>query len=246
MKCIFRRSRSSFSLIELLIVVAIIAILAGMLLPALNQAREKGKGIRCVSNVKQLGTVLTQYTIDYDDYLPIVANAANDVLWSGSKKNGNFESDGGYISMYFGNSNGVKKCPGLPEFADGYNTGNGGYGYNIHLGDIWSTGYQKMSRISAPAQKVAFGDSSDFNSSGEPIETYQINGPKDDYVSPNIHFRHVNFASICWLDGHSSSETLTYSMAHYALGSEVAAKAKKLGWFGGTDADEIQKFFTIP
>ena len=45
------RNRELFTLIELLIVIAIIAILAGMLLPALNNAREKARTISCSSNV---------------------------------------------------------------------------------------------------------------------------------------------------------------------------------------------------
>ena len=59
-----------FTLIELLVVIAIIVILAGMLLPALNRAREMARGTQCASQYKGIATALGMYSTDFKEYLP--------------------------------------------------------------------------------------------------------------------------------------------------------------------------------
>ena len=65
-----RFPRRGFTLIELLVVIAIIGILAGLLLPALAGAKERGKSVACISNMRQVGLGERVYADDHNNLLP--------------------------------------------------------------------------------------------------------------------------------------------------------------------------------
>src|SRR4051794_15411961 len=65
-----RRSATGFTLVELLVVVALIIILAALLFPVFSQARESSRKARCLTNLKQISTAVLMYAGDCDDTLP--------------------------------------------------------------------------------------------------------------------------------------------------------------------------------
>ena len=65
-----RERASGFTLIELLVVISIVAVLAGLLLPALASAREKSRRSSCINGLKQMATGLEMYCSEYGQYLP--------------------------------------------------------------------------------------------------------------------------------------------------------------------------------
>lgn len=73
------RIMGEFTLVELLVVIAVIGILTSLLLPALAMGRERARGLVCQGNLKQIGMSVLMYANDHDDMIPSVFSWSNDL-----------------------------------------------------------------------------------------------------------------------------------------------------------------------
>ena len=76
-------AKKGFTLIELLVVMVIIALLVGLLLPALGRAREEARKTQCRSNLRQIGLAINMYSTDNHSYVPVIYG------WRGEAPGGN-------------------------------------------------------------------------------------------------------------------------------------------------------------
>ena len=112
------KNRSRFTLIELLVVIAIIAILAAILLPALQQARERATAAKCVSNLKNCGTIAQMYLDSHTDYWPggDLSNSTYGLVpWYVELARAGLISGPTTRATWNQNRNQITLCPSIPQ-----------------------------------------------------------------------------------------------------------------------------------
>lgn len=158
------KKQKFFTMTELLVVISIIAILAGILLPVLNSARAKAHAISCASQLKQIGTAMTGYAGDFDDYLPFCRQQWNStanymdswivMLWpyTGNSDYTNFYSDRKTVFL----CPGAKKEHVYQRSLDGKMYSIASYGWNIYCGHwVGDTPYNGFFSEARMAKRLA-------------------------------------------------------------------------------------------
>lgn len=159
-------THKGITLIEVLVVVAIIAFLIAVLLPSFTSAREQAKQTVCLSNMRQMGIAAGMYADENDDYFPLSEHGSQDAAWIRA-----MQPQGGDDQVY--------RCPS-DESGDWFNPADSAaqqlvndrrasYGLSIYISPTLKPppgapdptpryGYERRTYLRRPAETVLFGE----------------------------------------------------------------------------------------
>lgn len=194
-----RRKQAAFTLIELLVVIAIIAILAAILFPVFARARENARRASCMSNLKQIGLGLMQYTQDYDEMYPVIASTTGDRAQYPGDPVGTLGGNTWVSRIYpYVKSVQIFNCPSATRKWDGRSatvTNDISYGGNSELFGASGAAAISIAAVEEVAKTLMYADSD--GTSGPYFLYYGY--------SANRHVidRHMNGTNIVFADGHA-------------------------------------------
>jgi prepilin-type N-terminal cleavage/methylation domain-containing protein/prepilin-type processing-associated H-X9-DG protein len=120
---VMTKERPGFTLMELLLVIALVSTLAALMLPAVSRGREAGRSAACLSNLRQAGLALQLYTQDFNNRLPMMRDQSLTVT-------NELPGPDQVLSNYLGNTR-VLRCPS--DFRQVFEKTRSSYSWNSLL-----------------------------------------------------------------------------------------------------------------
>jgi prepilin-type N-terminal cleavage/methylation domain-containing protein/prepilin-type processing-associated H-X9-DG protein len=244
-----RQRSSGFTLIELLVVIAIIAILAAILFPVFAQAREKARGISCLSNMKQLALGCNMYSQDYDGRL-VSSGGTCYMSWPGCSIDNPLPSGQWQWVIYpYVKNWQLYKCPSDPHTTDHFPTSytENNWGTIDHLNG--SVGGTPEGHTDKPAEtalllegaNTGWEDTAVRAENAKMVEDYttwdtwnRIQHDRPDWNWTDKLPRHGDGSNVAFIDGHAKfRQAKGYCHAGQRLGNNIPWAMMDNGWNHG-------------
>ena len=215
------RSRSGFTLVELLVVIAVIGVLISLLLPAIQAARGAARRTQCLNNLRQIGLAFHMYLEDHDGRFPRSSHSAfanREPPWGyaiGPYLDPTTDPDPQNPVLPGSLSQGIYRCPEdtRPERDEGKRWS---YGKNVWFELRPSETGAVFGLLEGPT----FRHLKDVPSTSRTVLVAELDsGSESDHVMAHVwHFggepevavdRHAGVSNYLWVDGHASTEFFT-------------------------------------
>ena len=221
----------NFTMIELLVVVSVIAILAALLLPALNKAKLAASRAQCLSNLKQLGMLGTHYQHEFNEYPmpPVNKHLGGDIeLYKDS-----YHWDFYFQTYYLKNRSGrlIFKCPGDTRLS---NPNAVLRSYAAPRGWIYcNDALIRVSEVKTPSKALYLGET-DKNNAGFQNAVVGHSGSDAEVVLNNVQWLGNNHADpkrgiAAALDGHAAASTINLTCGGFNTSRENF-KQRVINW----------------
>ncbi len=229
------RASGGFTLIEILIGIAIICVLAAMLIPSLQSARECAKGAVCLSNLRQFGVALDLYVADFNGVVPTASPRCPSAYCPGSPVADERSATwlGTVYDLGYCRDKKAMKCPADPVRRMGllhadYSFDNSSYGYNFFaFRTYWTDPFVRLSEVRNPSLTYLAAYNSDNAMFPGNYFFSNCNALDPEFM---VSRRHRQGANILWVDGHSSWLPWQEVLRHHFCG-DVAYGGNPEKWW---------------